>query len=199
MAASNAMPYGTWRGSSSSRMSGLMKRSLAIEAILRGQEAVERDRRDARTGEEPALGAIEGLAVRLARHLEEDVAEPVVGRVAEPDFARRRVRRVDEGLLVTVAQELTQLGVVLGLLVGRAGGVAEIDADQADPLLAEHGVGQHPGRGPDIASAVETRQAVRLPETAREAVGPVVVVVHRVPPVELHLGLLAALDHRRRR
>src|SRR5512138_1390911 len=100
MAARSAMPYGTWRGSSSSRISGLMKRSLATRASSRRplEEVIEGGGGDAVPEEEPAFGAVHGLAVGAAGHLEEDVTEPVIGRIAEPRLARGGILRVDEGL-----------------------------------------------------------------------------------------------------
>src|SRR5713101_6602522 len=203
-AARRAMPYGTWRGSSSSRMRGLTKSTLAM-VILPGfepgrlEECLQRHRGDAVAEEQAALGAVEGLAVGLAGHFEKDFAEPVIGRVAEPDLARHGILGVDEGLAVPGAQELDEFRVVLGLLVRRAGGIAQVDAHEPDAPLAQRGMGQHPGRRADIAAAIETGQAILLPEAAREAIGLVVIVIHRVPPVELHARLLAALHHRGRR
>src|SRR5678816_2414540 len=69
MAASSAIPYGTWRGSSSSRMTGLMKRTLAMDELL------ERHGLDLGATDNAALSAVDGFAVGLARHLEEHVAE----------------------------------------------------------------------------------------------------------------------------
>src|SRR6266542_4304580 len=135
MAASSAMPYGTWRGSSSSRMRGLMKSSLAMVDGASGgvlEEGVERGGGDAGPKEESPLRTVDGLA-------------------------RHGTLGVDESLAIPVAQELPQLRVVLGLLVRRARRIAEIDADEPDPPLAEHGVGEHPGRGADIAPTVEAR------------------------------------------
>src|SRR4030095_14577203 len=202
MAASSAMPYGTWRGSSSSRMRGLMKSSLAmVSRASRGvlEESVEGGGGDAGPEEEPPFGAVDGLALGVTRQLQEHLAEPMIGRVAEPRLAGLGIPGMNEGLAVPSAQELTQLRVVLGLLVRSARRVAEVDADEPDAPLAEHGVGEHPGRGADIAAAVQTGQAIHLPETPREAVWLVIVVVHGIPPVEIHACLLAALDHRGRR
>src|SRR5437773_2389067 len=102
IAASSAIPYGTWRGSSSSRMTGLTNSTLAMHRFLprgrraRGstdqvQELVERRGPDCRPEEDAALRAVERLALRRARHLKEDVAEPVVGGIGEPRLAERRV------------------------------------------------------------------------------------------------------------
>src|SRR5262245_23903051 len=178
--ASSAIPYGTWRGSSSSRMTGLMKSTLAMHELL------ERHGLDLGAAENAALGAVDGLAVGLARHLEEGVAKPVVGRIGEPRLSGDRILDTDERLIETVAEELAQLGVVLRLLVLRARRVAEVHADQRDPAAAEHRVRQHPGGGADVAAAVQARQAVLTMQATREAIGLVVVVVHRIPPVERH-------------
>src|SRR5215510_12987816 len=135
-----------------------MKSSLAMARGASGRirkEAVEGSGGDAGPEEEPALRAVEGPAIRAAGHLQEHLAEPVIGGVAEPDLTRLGMRGVDEGLAVAVAQDLDELGIVLRLLVRRARSVAEIDADQADARLAEDGVRHHPGCGTDIAAAVQ--------------------------------------------
>src|SRR5215467_4221544 len=138
-----------------------MKSSLAMARGVSGrlrEEAVEGGGGDTGPEEEPALRAVDGPAIRAAGHLQEHLAEPVIGWVAEPDLARLGMRGVDEGLAMAIAQDLDELGVVLRLLVGRAGSVAEIDADQADVRFAEHSVRHHPGRGADIAAAVQAGQ-----------------------------------------
>src|SRR5215510_3890143 len=154
-----------------------MKSSLAMARGASGRirkEAVEGSGGDAGPEEESALRAVDGPAIRAAGHLQERLAEPVIGGVAEPDLTRLGMRGVDEGLAMAIAQDLDELGIVLRLLVGRAGGVAEIDADQADASLGEHVMRQHPSRSADIAPAVQTGQPVHLPEPAREAVRRVV-------------------------
>src|SRR5262245_60440677 len=135
-----------------------MKSSLAMACGVSGrlrEEAVEGGGGNTGPEEEPALRAVEGPAIRAASHLQEHLAEPVIGGVAEPDLTRLRMRGVDEGLAIAVAEDLDELGIVLRLLVGRARGVAEIDADQADAHLGEHGMRQHPCRGADVAPAVQ--------------------------------------------
>src|SRR2546422_10485263 len=155
MDASSAMPYGTCRGSSSSRITGLTKSTLAMHELLDGGDLERVAERDT------ALGAVDGPAVRLAGHVQELAAEPPVGGVAHPRLAVWVVG-LHVGLLVRVAQHLAQLGVVLRARVRRAGRVREVDAEQRDAALGEHGVGDHPGRGADVAAAVQARQAVGL-------------------------------------
>src|SRR5688572_29584853 len=111
-----------------------MKSTLAMAVLPGGgggrvEECVQRNRRDAGPEEKTALGAVEGLPVGVTGHLEEDLAEPVVGGVAEPDLARDRVLGVNERLREPGPEHLAQLGIVLGLLVVRPRRVAEIDAD----------------------------------------------------------------------
>src|SRR5262249_56350219 len=55
------------------------------------------------------------------------------------------------------------------------------------------------GGGADVAAAVEARQPIGLVQPTRDALGLVVVVVHRIPPVHGDAGTLAARDHRGRR
>src|SRR5947208_16634171 len=101
MEASSAMPYGTWRGSSSSRITGLTNSTLAMHELLDGGEL------DGVAEQDAALGAVHRPALGLADHLEEDAAEPPVGGVAHPGFAERVVG-LHVSLLVSVAQHLAE-------------------------------------------------------------------------------------------
>src|SRR5262245_47048587 len=184
MDASSAIPYGTWRGSSSSRMTGLTKSTLAIHELLDGRPL------DGVAEENAALGAVHRSTLGLARHLEKNAAKPPVGRVAHPCLAERVVG-LHVRLLVAVAEHLAQLGVVLGPRVRRTGVVGKVDAQQRDTCLAEHRVSDDPRRGAHVSAAVEARQAIGLEEPARHAVRLLVVVVHRVPPVHGDAGGLA--------
>src|SRR5215471_2447929 len=107
-----------------------MKSSLAMARGVSGrlrEEAVEGGGGDAGPEEESPLRAVDGPAIGAAGHLQEHLAEPVVGGVTEPGLAGFRMRRVDEGFAMAVAKDLDKLGIVLRFLVGRARGVAEID------------------------------------------------------------------------
>src|SRR5204862_1183124 len=113
---------------------------------------------------------------RLACHLEEYVAEPPVGRIAEPPFLQDRVLEADIGLREPIAEQCAQLWIVLGPLVRRAGRIGEVDAEKGNTALFEHRMGDDPGGRPDVATSVEARQAVRAMKTERNALGPIVVV-----------------------
>src|SRR5258705_4876650 len=133
MAASSASPYGTWRGSSSSRITGLTNRILAMTGAFSLQEPLEGRHHDAGPEQDPACGAVERLALGLARHLEEHVAKPVVRGVAEPRLPHVRILEVDEGFGVALAQQRAKLRVVLRARVRRARRVGEVHAHDADP------------------------------------------------------------------
>src|SRR5512132_589740 len=154
MAARSAMPYGTWRGSSSSRMTGLTKRILAMQEFLQGSDA------EGRADEDAAVRAVRRRARSLARHLQKHLAEPVVGGIGEPALAQVGPVHLDERLPEALAQDGRQLRVVLRLLVRRAGRVAEVEAHQPQPRLAQGGVGEDPRRGADVAAPVQAWQRV---------------------------------------
>src|SRR5439155_17318010 len=120
-------------------MTGLTNRTLAMV-----QELLERRRLDLGPEEHAALRAVERLALSLARHLEEDVAEPAVGRVGEPLLPENGVLEVDERLAETFAEHVPQLRVVLRLLVRRVRRIAEVHPDDPDAGFSKDCVSQHP-------------------------------------------------------
>src|SRR5262245_7007795 len=140
MLANSASPYGTCRGSSSSRITGLTNRILAMPALL--CEPFEARGPDAGAEQDTALGTVHGLACGRRGNLEEHVTEPVVGRVGEPGFPEHGVLEMDERFGEPIAEHLLQLREVLGLRVGCARRVAEIEAEQPEAGLAEHRVAQ---------------------------------------------------------
>src|SRR4029453_14925479 len=101
-------------------MSGLTNKTLAMGDRLPFEEALERRHADAVPEQDSSFGAVERLALGVARHLQEDVAEPVVRGITEPPLPDVRVIDVDERLGEALAEERAQLRVVLGPRVGRA-------------------------------------------------------------------------------
>src|SRR2546422_7391518 len=198
--------FGAWifttRGTSAFHVISLISSDLIGRFWLPhalGHELLDREAVNAGTEDDAALGAVAGLTLCLACHREKHLAKPVIRRIREPHLAIVGIRQVNESLGSTVTEHLDELGVILRLCVRRPRLISEIDADEPDATLAEHGVGNDPGGGTDIAAAVEARQAIGLVQPARHAARLVVVVVHRVPPVHGYAGGLAARDDGRRR
>src|SRR5439155_22500297 len=108
---------------SSSRMTGLMNRTLAMPALL--HEALEGRCLDAGSEQDAALGAIHRFARGRRDHLEEHVTKAVVGGVGEPGLAEDGVHEMNYRRREPITEHFPQLGVVLGLTVGRARRVPE--------------------------------------------------------------------------
>src|SRR5437870_13077825 len=87
MAASSAMPYGTWRGASSSRIIGLTNRTLAITAPSRARTG---DRRHLRLEPDRMHRPFVRIGVPTFRQIVGIEARQLEGRAQIPHEARPR-------------------------------------------------------------------------------------------------------------